>query len=147
MKVTFLIIGSILIAFGCKKAKTNTRYSEKGIGRIIGYDPCGYYTNPNKVNGAGFVIEIDKGILKDTVLTYQIPDGLFEFPVIDYWSTVYGNFLFPSELQSRYRIKFNYKTATENEKMGYACLAIVNAGPIYAATKGNQILVFDIAKY
>ena len=137
----------MLIILGCRKDTSKTCYPEKGVGRIIGYDPCGYYSNPNKVNGAGFVIEIDKGILKDTVLTYQIPDGLFEFPMIDYLSTVNGNYLFSPEFQSRYRINFNYKTATEMEKMGYACPAIVNLGPIYAATKGNQILVSCIVKY
>lgn len=147
MKFNFLLMVSIFILNGCKKNKTQTCYAEKGIGRIIGYDPCGYYKNPDKIYGAGFVIEIDKGTTKDTMVTYKIPDGLFEFPEIDYWSTVNGNFLFPTQLQNRYKINFSYKMATESEKMGYVCPDIVNLGPFYGATKGKQILINCVSKY
>lgn len=131
---------------GCKKVKTRTCYTEVGIGRIIGYDPCGHYKAPNKVFGAGFVLEIDRGISKDSVVTYQIPEGLFEFPVIDYWATANGAFLFPIELQNRYKISFTYKVATGNDKEGYVCSGNVNLGPYNQAVKERQILVSCISK-
>ena len=146
MKPVFLILLTTLLAFGCKKDKVPKCYTEEGIGRIIGYNPCGHYKDPNKVYGTGFVLEIGKGASKDTVATYQIPDGIFEFPEIDYWAAVNGAFLFPKELQNRYQINFTYKIASENEKTAYVCPANVNLGPYYGAVKDRQVLVSCITK-
>jgi hypothetical protein len=146
MKSIFIFLLIVFSVLSCKKDKETNCYTERGIGRIIGYDPCGYYKSPNSVNGAGFVIEIDKGTSKDTVVTYQIPDGLFEFPTIDYLATIDGSFLFPVELQNRYKVNFNYKVAAENEKQVCICTAIVNVGPYYQAVKNKQILISSISK-
>ncbi|MCK9403781.1 MAG: hypothetical protein M0Q26_10320, partial [Chitinophagaceae bacterium] len=70
--------------FSCKKEKTGLCQNVSSRGRIIGYDPCRYYTPINKRKDAGFVIEIDNGIAKDTVVNYSIPEHLFLFPLYTY---------------------------------------------------------------
>ena len=92
------------------------------------------------------MIELDKSTSKDTVLTYQIPDNLFIFPEIDELKAINGLFLFPVELQNQYKIQFSYKLPSDNEKISFPCLAIVNLGPVYSATKGRQILTSCISK-
>lgn len=146
MKWWLLFFTLIFISGSCRKDSTSSCYALTGTGRIIGFDPCAYYENPDDVSGAGFVLEIDNGFSKDTFATYQVPNGLFDFPEIDYWESVNGAFLFPQELQDDYKIRFSYKTPTENEKVAYACLAIVNTGPFFAATKGRQLLLKCISK-
>jgi len=79
MKQIFFFLIATLTFFGCKKDKSQKCYSENGKGRIIGYDPCAHFVQANKTYGAGFVLELDKTTSKDTVVTYQIPEGIFTF--------------------------------------------------------------------
>lgn len=139
----FLLITSIVL--GCKK-KDNLCETVSSKGRIIGYNPCRYYTPINKRKDAGFVIEIDNGITKDTVVNYNISDGLFQFPYIDDNAATNGQFLYTSDIQNKFKIKFNYRFALENEKTAVLCLANIWTGPFYAAVKGKEIFITCISQ-
>lgn len=141
----FLIL-IITFVTGCKKDKRLKCYNTASTGRIIGFDPCSYYKDPSHVYGYGFAIEIDKGTTKDTVATYQIPDGLFVFPPIESWVAYNGEFLFATDLQDRYKISFTYKIASGSELISIVCPGIINLGPYYQAVKNRQVLISCVTK-
>ncbi len=148
MKTYFIL--TVLIFFlalfsssSCKKTKECLATSK---GRIIGYDPCRYYTPINKIKDAGFVIEIDNGVTKDTVVSYNISDDLFQFPYIDGNTATNGQFLYTPDTQDKFKIKFNYRFALENEKTAVICLANIWTGPFYAAVKGKEIFITCISQ-
>lgn len=139
-----LILSDVFIIAGCRK-KNNVCETVSSKGRIIGYDPCRYYTPTNKRKDAGFVIEIDNGISKDTVVNYSIPEGLFEFPNINGFGATNGQFLYAPDIQDKFKIKFNCRFALENEKTAVLCLHNIWTGPFYAAVKGNEIFITCIS--
>ena len=129
-----------ILFFSCKKkicdANTN--------GRIIGYDPCRHYYSGRPIYGSGFVIEIDNGTPKDTVVTYQIPDNLFEFK--DSYIDGYSSFLFRPQVQDMFKIKLSYRYAADNEKTIYASACLAPTGYFDAATRGKEIFISCITK-
>lgn len=140
-----LLLLAIFIIAGCRK-KNNLCETVSSKGRIIGYDPCRYYTPSNKLKGAGFVIEIDNGITKDTVVNYGISGNLFQFPYIDGYAAMNGQFLYAPDIQDKFKIKFNYRFALDNEKTFIPCLANIWIGPYYAAVKGKEIFITCISQ-
>lgn len=145
MKHLFFLLLTILTIVGCKKDNTQKCYLKTGKGRIIGYNPCGTYVQANRVNGAGFVIELDKGISKDTVVTYQIPEDLFVFKP-EYIDKTYSSFLFRPEVQDLFKINFKYKVATESEKTVIICSGMINTAWYDAAVRNREIFVSCISK-
>jgi len=145
MKQLFFIALALCLLAGCKKNKASNCYSETAKGRIIGYHPCASYVQANRVFGAGFVLELDKTTSKDTVVTYQIPEGLFIFRP-DYIDGSYSSYLFRPEVQDLFKINFKYKVAGENEKTFIVCNGIVNTADFGAAVKGREIFIACISK-
>jgi hypothetical protein len=141
---SILLLAISLIIEGCKKKNSCETIISKG--RIIGYDPCRYYTPSNKIKNAGFVIEIDNGTSKDTVVNYSIPQDLFDFPDIDGFTATNGQFLYPADIQEKFKIKFNYRVTPDNEMTAILCNSMVFTGPFYAAVKDKEIVIFCISK-
>lgn len=138
--VGILLLATVFIISGCKK-KNNLCQNVPSKGRIIGYDPCQYYTPVNKRKDAGFVIEINNGTTKDTVVNYSILQYLFEFPYINGDAATNGQFLYAADIQDKFKIKFNYRFALDNEKTAVLCNGMVWTGPFYAAVKGKEIFI------
>lgn len=132
-----------LIMVGCRKK--NRCETVTSTGRIIGYNPCGTYVQANRVYGAGFVIELDKATSKDTVVTYQIPEDLFVFKP-EYIDKTYSSFLFRPEVQNLFKINFNYKIATDEEKTVIICSGMINTAWYDAAVRHREIFVSCISK-
>lgn len=138
----YLIISALLITIsGCDKSKLKCE-NIASTGRIIGYNPCLNYTTFNKVSGAGFVIEIDNGLSKDTAVTYDISEGLFVF-LPSYIDNAYSSFLFRPEVQNLFRIKFNYKIS--NQKTIVLCFN-QNTADFLRAVREKEIDIFCIDK-
>ena len=142
--LVILLLLAVFIIAGCRK-RSNLCDNVSSKGRIIGYDPCRYYTPSSKLEGAGFVIEIDNGITKDTVVNYRIPQDLFQFPYIDGFGAINGQFLYTPDIQDKFKIKFNYRFAFDNEKTVFPCIDIINGAPFYAAVKGKEIFITCIS--
>lgn len=136
---------TLIMFLSCKKEKTGLCQNVSSRGRIIGYDPCRYYTPINKRKDAGFVIEIDNGITKDTVVNYSIPEGFFQFPYINDYAAMNGQFLYALDIQDKFKIKFNYRFALDNEKTAVPCLANIWTAPFNAAVKGKEIFITCIS--
>lgn len=147
LAVSAFILTSIFCASSCKKHKNVTNdvscENVSSKGRIIGYDPCWYYTPARK--HTGFVIEIDNGITKDTVVNYSIPENLFQFPYIDKFAAMNGEFLYPPDIQNKLKIKFNYRFALDSEKTAVPCLANIWTFPFNAAVKNKEIFITCIS--
>ncbi len=134
-KSYYLLIPAFLFAIpGCGKNKL-TCENAASTGRIIGYHPCLNYTTFNKVSGAGFVIEIDNGLSKDTTVTYDLSEGLFVF-LPAYIDKAYSSFLFRPEVQNLFRIKFNYESS--NQKTIVLCFN-QNTADFYRAVREKEI--------
>ncbi len=138
-----LLLFGVLIIEGCKKKNLCETVTSRG--RIIGFDPCHYYTPSNNLKGAGFVIEIDNGMMKDTVVNYSIPQDIFQFPNVDDFAATNGQFLYTPDIQDKLKIKFNYRFALYNEKTAVLCNGMVWTGPFYAAVKGKEIFITCIS--
>ena len=145
MKQVFFIVVAVFVITGCKKNKVSGCYAETAKGRIIGYHPCGSYVQANRVFGAGFVLELDKTTSKDTVVTYQIPEGLFIFKP-EYIDGSYSSYLFRPEVQDLFKINFKYKVAGDNEKTFIVCNGMINTAWYDAAVRNREIFVSCISK-
>ena len=146
MRCSYLATICVILLLSCNKDKKFPCFPETATGRIIGFDPCVYYNSSDTVYGAGFVLEINNGLSRDTVATYQIPNGLFDFPEIDPVLATNGAFLFPIELQDNYKIRFSYRRPFDNELTAYVCPGNINIALFYWATKGEQVLVNCVSK-
>lgn len=87
----------LTLFFSCKKKKGEIYETANTNGRIIGYNPCRHFIDGGKASGTGFVIENDKGTIKDTAVTYNIPENLFVFQY-SYIDGSYSSFLFRPEV-------------------------------------------------
>ncbi|RYY52240.1 MAG: hypothetical protein EOO05_22175 [Chitinophagaceae bacterium] len=71
--IPFSLFICIAVAFaGCGKQATGCE-NPSLKGRIIGYNPCAYFSPDNDNQTAGVVIEVDHNSYKDTILTYSVP--------------------------------------------------------------------------
>lgn len=96
-------------------------------GRIIGFDPFQCFLNydslrfenyaPGKGLGPGYLVEIDNGNLKDTVISYRIyvKDFIFHAAFKDMQSGV--KYFFTKEFQDSALIKFNFRYADTLTKL------------------------------
>ena len=145
MKQIIVITPLVFLITSCKKNKVANCYPENANARIIGYDPCRHFLTFNKVAGAGFVIEIDKGNSKDTVVTYSVPEGVFDFQS-NYIDASYSSYLFKPNVQDLFRIKFSYREVTNNEKTFVVCNGMINTAHFFASVKGREIFILCISK-
>ncbi len=100
LKLFFISSLVTISAYSCEKEDSEFVCAE---GYIIGFDPCegGIITKDR-----GFVITCNN--FKDTLVTYNLPDTIFEFPQYLFENYVF-NFLFPNTEYLKYKIKFLYK--------------------------------------
>lgn len=145
MKQVFSLALLVFVFGACKKNKTPNCYSTSGKGRIIGYHPCAHYLQANRTYGAGFVVEIDKTISKDTIATFQIPEGLFTFKP-EYIDGSYSSYLFRPEVQDMFKITFTYKIAGDNEKTNIVCNGMINTAHYDASVRNREIFISCISK-
>lgn len=134
-----LLLSGVLSIEGCKKKKLCEKVYYSG--RIIGYNPCWYYSPVNNRADAGFVVEIDNSINKDTVVSYNIANDIFQFPSVDDFSASNGQFLYAAVAQDKFQIKFNFRFAPQTEKTAIVCRGNVYTAPFDAAVKGKEVII------
>lgn len=145
MKQIFLFVIAVFAILSCKKDQSPNCYSESAKGRIIGYHPCATYIQANRIKGAGFVVELDKITSKDTVVTYQIPEGLFVFKP-EYIDGSYSSYLFRPGIQNLFKVNFNYKVPANGEKTIIVCNGMINTAHFDVAVREREIFVSCITK-
>ena len=89
--------------------------------------------------------EIDKTTKKDTVETFQIPEGFFIFKP-EYIDASYSSYLYKPEVQDIFKITFAYKIAEINQKTNIVCNGMVNTADYTASIRNREILISCILK-
>ncbi len=94
--------------------KNNNRVKQSE-GYIVGFDPCtvrlDYYDK-------GYVIISTN--LGDTLLTYNFPDRVFDFPA-EYFANYMNSGYFPEFARYEFKVQVTYYIAEENQKIYLLC--------------------------
>lgn len=122
----------ILIAFSCEKENAEYINTE---GYIIGFDPC---EGGTITKDRGFVITCNN--FNDTLVTYNFPDTIFEFPQYLFENYAF-NFLFPNTEYLNYKIKLQYRFSSEKEKYYPLCRGDINTWGFSHFIKDRQIII------
>lgn len=138
------IIMLLIFSSGCDRQQLQRCETAMTHGRIIGYNPCRQYIEWGKVEGAGFVVEIDNGTTKDTTVTFGIPENLFQFHP-EYIDGSYSSFVFRPEIQEKLKVNVSFRYAGNNEKTLIFCNGMINTADYDSAVKGKEILVTCIS--
>lgn len=102
-------------------------------GFVIGYDPCTGFGNPN----SGIVINIpSKG---DTVVAYNFPIGIYEFP------SNRGNPFFAEEASADFPVKIKYRYPREDEKSVIFCRGNILVYPFFINNE-NEVILLSVTK-
>lgn len=110
----FLLVLVVLLSItGCEKNDDAPGHEEA---YIIGYDQCAviYDTTENKFVGArGYIVSLSER--EDTVLCYNIPDTLYDFPP-EYFDHYIFDCFFPRSEWKTYKMMIDYEYVDEDEK-------------------------------
>jgi hypothetical protein len=132
MKTLAVLIFCLFFA-SCDKKDTETKQTD---GYIVGFDPCSLKNN----YATGFAI-ISMN-LKDTLMTYNLPDSIYRFPLENFQNYENTGY-FPTDLRFKYKIRVTYAIATESEKISLFCLAYINQSEFINAT---QVIIKSASK-
>ncbi|WP_276358961.1 hypothetical protein [Daejeonella sp. H1SJ63] len=131
----------VLTAYGCKKAKNPCDDSNLKEAYIIGFDQC--TAGKQSFDGKGFVIVTND--FKDTLVTYNLPDSLYQFPPSHFANRKFS-FLFPDSVKLKYKIHFAYRILKSDEKQYFICTADVLTADFIWFVKDRQIKILCIRK-
>jgi hypothetical protein len=132
-----ILFTTLVLAVGCEKDDLGIKHSE---GYIIGFDPC---EGSIKTSDRGVIIACNN--LKDTFVTYNLPDTIFEFPQHLFSGYIYSC-MFPGSEYLNYKIKFQYRFASENEKHYSLCTADIYTWEFSHYVRDRQIVVSEVTK-
>lgn len=109
---------------------------------VIGFDPCTDVGDPNG-GEAGFIINLP--FEEDTVVTYNFPNGIYEFP-LEYFSYYQFYCLFPDSALNDFPIRIKYKDAGDKEKKVPYCTHDIYIYWFNYFVKGREIVISTISK-
>jgi len=110
-------------------------------GFVIGFDPCSGVGNPNG-GTLGFAIYLPaKG---DTVVTYDFPAGIYEFP-LEYFGNYKFYPFFPEEANEDFPVKVKYRYAKKEEFSVKFCTGDIVSYPLFYNIE-SQIILLSITK-
>lgn len=134
----FIFITAIffIVSYSCDKEANEYQTSE---GYIIGFDPC---EGDVKTSNRGFIIACNN--LRDTFVTYNLPDTVFVFPQYLFSNYIYSC-MFPDSEYLNYKIKFQYRFANENEKYYPLCIAIIYTWE-FSQFNDRQVILNEVTK-
>jgi hypothetical protein len=117
----------LILLFGCSKEPDNEIVYTDGY--IVDYNSCAAFKERGETTAKARGYYIISENLKDTLLTFNLPDDLFEFPwaFFGYAGTDYDWKEGGSTLAYRYeyKIRFTYRLAEEEEKIILLCNAFL----------------------
>jgi hypothetical protein len=106
-------------------------------GYIVGFDPCSYQHNYK----LGYAIITTN--LKDTLMTYNLPDSIFIFPP-EYFYNYFNSGYFPSKARYEFKIKFTYTIANKDQQVYNLCTTDINAADFINSV---QVIMTSVTKY
>ena len=149
-KILFLpILLPVLTVFlswtGCEEDSSDVYGPEEAY--IIGFDPCTviWDTTENRwIGSQGYIVTLSEQ--KDTVLTYNLPDTLYDFPS-EYFENYISYCLFPRSEWETYKMTIDYEYVKEEEKFHPLCLHHILTSIIDNVTdRGTQIKIKHVTR-
>jgi hypothetical protein len=134
---TFICIICACFCTGCsnddlEKPQT-VRYDH---GYIIGFHPCDRFT--------GRVVTLLEQ--SDTVITYNLPDSIYDFPTA-YFEEYKLKYLFPDSVLTAFPVTITYTHAQENERRYMLCVGDTwSAAPFVQAVDDRQVIIITISR-
>jgi len=107
---------ALWVLYSCGKMETEPIHVIEGY--IVAYDQCTYAFQVN-----GFYIVSTN--LKDTILTYNLPDSLFNIPR-SYFQKYKETPYFADSLRYKFKLRATYALTQENELIYPPCLGIIS---------------------
>lgn len=133
-----LLCMAIFIQCSCTGQKVDVNPTRTSTVYVVGFDP--FTANYLTKNGRGFVLKDTKTL--ETMLTYNIPDTLFDFPQT-LFADYRNSYLFPIAEYTKFKIELKYRYATEKETVVTVGTADINIADFSKATQGNQVVVLS----
>jgi len=129
----------VFIFNSCKDNGLCTTCDNFSDGFVIGFDPCTGVEDPNG-GEVGFLIHVNSQ--KDTVVAYNFPAGIYDFPP-EYFINYRYECFFPDSALLDFPIKIKYRPVTENEKNHPVCRGDILTGQF---NPEDQIKLLTITK-
>lgn len=124
-----------------KDAPTFATCENFSDGYVIGFDPCSGVGNPNG-GTLGFAIYLP--INGDTVVAYNFPTGIYDFPLGYFGNYKYYPF-FPEEAREDFPVKIKYRYAKKEEFSVKFCTGDIVSYPLFSNIE-SQIILLSITK-
>jgi len=118
----------LLLLVACHKREVAPSQTE--LAYVIGFHPC----TAHAIKKA-YVLELTQ--TKDTVVTYNLPDSLYQFPKELFRDKL--NFLFPPSEQKKYPVRLTYHRVQQQTLI--ACTTDIHLVGYNAVVKGREISV------
>jgi hypothetical protein len=132
MKIVIAFLISLFFISCSKHTEALTRCD----GYIVGFDPC----TVNIDHSTGYyIISSD---LRDTLLTYNLPDTLYKFPA-EYFQNYLNSSYFPLSARHEFIIHINYVVTPANEKKYSLCSGDINTSEFNNAV---QVIIKSATK-
>lgn len=108
---------------------------------VIGFDPCAGVVDPNG-GGAAFVINIPSK--SDTVVAYNFPTGIYDFPP-KYFINYRFNPFFPDSAATAYPIRIKFRYAKKSEKTLLICEDDILLNSLFFNNE-NEVILISVTK-
>jgi len=116
MKKLVLFIAALLVLYSCGKLETEPIQNIEGY--IVAFDQC---TAPSRVNGF-YIVSTN---LKDTILTYNLPDSLFNIPRSYFQGWMQSPYLADS-LRFKFKLNASYTFTKKEDIYCFPCIGIIS---------------------
>ncbi len=108
---------------------------------VIGFDQCAASSELGM--SAGYLIAVP--VKGDTMMTYNFPDSLYQFPK-EYFAYAIFRALFPDSARYDFPVRIKYRFALEEEMISIVCPGyIVHHTGMFKFIE-NQIVILDVTK-
>jgi hypothetical protein len=132
MRLNILFFSLLFIM--CSRHENDNPYKD---GYIVGFEQCSYQHN-YKLGYA--IITTD---LRDTLMTYNLPDSIFIFPP-EYFYNYINSGYFPSKARYDFKIKFTYTIANKDQQVYNLCTTDINSADF---NNSVQVIMTSVTKY
>ncbi|MDR0790031.1 MAG: hypothetical protein LBO06_04465 [Bacteroidales bacterium] len=124
-KIIILLAIAAISFISCEK-ESNTDMKNSTLQDnfyVAGYDVCSgvhFTDSTSKAGGYVFVSED----LNDTLLSYNFPDTIFNFPADCMTTNVFGINFFPQQYRNMFKVSMTYTIVPEEEQTHYPCITL-----------------------
>lgn len=151
----FCSIFIVLVLSSCNPKDNTKEYSDFLEGYIVGSFTCSQVDDEtgqaNDDTGRGFCILTENNFgaqEKMDFYTFDLPDGLFNFPEELISGRSDGNncgpCFFPENQRTNFKIKFRYRVLTGKEKIKFSCGPCTAMYPPFSWDKYNEVSLKDV---